>query len=164
MSLLVLSRYLLRLLLFVVIVSRLFESLKDYVSKALISTIDHLGSVTSKVDTFLDENIDEAFETNLRVLCIQQVLKRPLQTYLKKINIVLCFPFMNSRVWFSSKLLQRLQTCQTYSDHEGFSQQSLMIQIPKYHKQYLLPGRFSFLSKIIWMYRQTLTDIYFLLI
>nr|GEW36118.1 26S proteasome non-ATPase regulatory subunit 8 homolog A-like [Tanacetum cinerariifolium] len=88
----------------------LFESLKDYVSKALISTIDHLGSVTSKVDTFLDENIDEAFETNLRVLCIRQ----------------------------------RLQTCQTYSDHEGFSQQSLLIQIPKYHKQYLLPdGRFS---------------------
>nr|GEZ28713.1 protein ABIL2 [Tanacetum cinerariifolium] len=77
---------------------------------ALISTIDHLGSVTSKVDAFLDQNIDEAFETNLRVLCIQQ----------------------------------RLQTCQTYSDHEGFSQQSLLIQIPKYHKQYLLPdGRFS---------------------
>lgn len=88
----------------------LFESLKDYASKAFISTIDHLGSVASKVNAFLDENIDEAFETNLRVLCIQQ----------------------------------RLQTCQTYSDHEGLSQQSLMIQIPKYHKQYLLPdGRFS---------------------
>ncbi|GJY56028.1 ABIL3-like protein isoform X2, partial [Tanacetum coccineum] len=55
--------------------AELFESLKDYVSKALISTIDHLGSVTSKVDAFLDENIDEAFETNLRVLCIQQIPK-----------------------------------------------------------------------------------------
>lgn len=77
MSLLVLSHYLLRLscYFFAVLVCRLFESLKDYVSKAVISTIDHLGSVTSKVDTFLDENIDEAFETNLRVLCIQQVLK-----------------------------------------------------------------------------------------
>ncbi|KAJ9549741.1 hypothetical protein OSB04_022284 [Centaurea solstitialis] len=86
------------------------ESLKDYVSKALISTIDHLGSVTSKVDSFLDENIDEVFETNLRVLCIEQ----------------------------------RLRTCQSYSDHEGFSQQSLVIQIPKYHKQYrLADGRFS---------------------
>ncbi|XP_071695938.1 protein ABIL3-like [Rutidosis leptorrhynchoides] len=88
----------------------LFENLKDYVSKALISTIDHLGSVTSKVNTLLDENIDEAFETNLRVLCIQQ----------------------------------RLETCQMYSNHEGLSQQSLVIQIPKYHKQYLIPdGRFS---------------------
>ncbi|MFS8012434.1 hypothetical protein Hanom_Chr14g01320821 [Helianthus anomalus] len=34
---------------------------------------------------------------------------------------------------------QRLQTCQTFSDHEGLSQQSLVIQTPKYHKQYLLP-------------------------
>ncbi|XP_024995519.1 protein ABIL3-like isoform X3 [Cynara cardunculus var. scolymus] len=88
----------------------LFESLKDYVSKALISTIDHLGSVTSKVDSFLNENVDEVFETNLGVLCMEQ----------------------------------RLRTCQTYSDHEGLSQQSLVIQIPKYHKQYHLPdGRFS---------------------
>lgn len=81
------------------------ESLKDYVSKALISTIDHLGSVASKVNSFLDENIDESFETNIRLLCIRQ----------------------------------RLQTCQKYSNHEGLSQQSLMIQIPKYHKRYLLP-------------------------
>ncbi|KAK9053050.1 hypothetical protein SSX86_029680 [Deinandra increscens subsp. villosa] len=88
----------------------LFESIKDYVSKALISTIDHLGSVTSKVNSFLDENVDEAFETNVRVLCINQ----------------------------------RLQTCRTFSDHEGLLQQSLIMQIPKYHKQYLLPeGRFS---------------------
>ncbi|KVH95299.1 hypothetical protein Ccrd_002632 [Cynara cardunculus var. scolymus] len=50
----------------------LFESLKDYVSKALISTIDHLGSVTSKVDSFLNENVDEVFETNLGVLCMEQ--------------------------------------------------------------------------------------------
>ncbi|XP_076900873.1 protein ABIL2-like [Bidens hawaiensis] len=88
----------------------LLESLKDYVSKALISTIDHLGSVTSKVNSFLDENIDEAFETNFRVLCIKQ----------------------------------RMQTCQTFSHHEGLSQQSLVIHTPKYHKQYLLPdGQFS---------------------
>lgn len=88
----------------------LLESLKEYVSKAVVSTIDHLGSVTSKVNMFLDENLNEVSETDLRLLCIEQ----------------------------------RLQTCQTYSDHEGFLQQSLMIQIPKYHKQYRLPdGRFS---------------------
>ncbi|XP_035842044.1 uncharacterized protein LOC110938386 [Helianthus annuus] len=49
--------------------------------------------------------IDEAYETNLRVVCIKQ----------------------------------KLQTCQTFSDHEGLSQQSLVIQTPKYHKQNLLP-------------------------
>ncbi|KAF5802057.1 putative ABI family protein [Helianthus annuus] len=35
----------------------------------------------------------------------------------------------------------RLQICQTFSDHEGLSQQSFVIQTPKYHKQYLLPDR-----------------------
>ncbi|KAL4570636.1 hypothetical protein LXL04_026295 [Taraxacum kok-saghyz] len=88
----------------------LVESLKEYVSKAIVSTIDHLGSVGSKVNMFLDENLNEVSEANLRLLCIQQ----------------------------------RLQTCQTYSDHDGHLQQSLMIQIPKYHKQYRLPdGSFS---------------------
>ncbi|KAL7609139.1 protein ABIL2 isoform X1 [Lactuca sativa] len=88
----------------------LLESLKDYVSKALVSTIDHLGSVSSKINSFLDENLNEALETNLQILCIEQ----------------------------------RLRTCHTYSDHEGLLQQSLMIQIPKYHKQYRLPdGRFN---------------------
>ncbi|XP_071732174.1 protein ABIL3-like isoform X2 [Rutidosis leptorrhynchoides] len=34
---------------------------------------------------------------------------------------------------------QRLRTCQGYFDHEGISQQSLLMNIPKYHKRYILP-------------------------
>ncbi|KAK1441507.1 hypothetical protein QVD17_07452 [Tagetes erecta] len=34
---------------------------------------------------------------------------------------------------------QRLRTCQGYFDHEGVSQQSLLIKTPKYHKRYMLP-------------------------
>ncbi|KAM7499785.1 hypothetical protein LguiA_024199 [Lonicera macranthoides] len=34
---------------------------------------------------------------------------------------------------------QRLRTCQEYIDHEGLSQQSLVINTPKYHKRYILP-------------------------
>ncbi|KAI3762379.1 hypothetical protein L1987_52808 [Smallanthus sonchifolius] len=34
---------------------------------------------------------------------------------------------------------QRLRTCQGYFDHEGVSQQALLINIPKYHKRYILP-------------------------
>lgn len=34
---------------------------------------------------------------------------------------------------------QRLRTCHGYFDHEGVSQQSLRINIPKYHKRYILP-------------------------
>ncbi|XP_024970772.1 protein ABIL2-like isoform X2 [Cynara cardunculus var. scolymus] len=34
---------------------------------------------------------------------------------------------------------QRLRSCQEYFDHEGISQQSLLINIPKYFKRYVLP-------------------------
>lgn len=38
---------------------------------------------------------------------------------------------------------QRLKTCQGYFDHEGIIQQSSLINIPKYHKRYILPGALS---------------------
>lgn len=59
------------------------ETLKDYAIKALINTVDHLGSVTSKVNNLLDENIDEVSVTQLRVSCIQQRL-RTCQQYIDR--------------------------------------------------------------------------------
>ncbi|KAF7148641.1 hypothetical protein RHSIM_Rhsim03G0209900 [Rhododendron simsii] len=41
---------------------------------------------------------------------------------------------------FERPFLQRLRTCQEYIDREGLSQQSLVINTPKYHKRYILPG------------------------
>ncbi|KAF5450428.1 hypothetical protein F2P56_030782 [Juglans regia] len=49
------------------------ETLKDYATKAIVNTVDHLGSVTYKVDDFLDEKVDEVSGTELRVSCIEQV-------------------------------------------------------------------------------------------
>ncbi|CAN0922593.1 Protein ABIL2 [Linum grandiflorum] len=37
-------------------------------------------------------------------------------------------------------VLNRLRTCHEYIDHEGLSQQSLVINTPKYHKRYILPA------------------------
>ncbi|XP_010426437.1 PREDICTED: protein ABIL2 [Camelina sativa] len=82
------------------------ETLKDYAVKALVNTVDHLGSVTYKVNDFIDEKVDEVAETELRVSCIEQ----------------------------------RLRMCQEYMDHEGRSQQSLVIDTPKFHKRYILPA------------------------
>ncbi|KAK8586062.1 hypothetical protein V6N13_130588 [Hibiscus sabdariffa] len=82
------------------------ETLKDYTIKALVNTIDHLGSVTYKVNDLLDEKVEEVSGTEIRVSCIEQ----------------------------------RLRTCQEYIDHEGISQQSLVINTPKYHKRYILPA------------------------
>ncbi|PON81251.1 ABI family [Trema orientale] len=81
------------------------ETLKDYAIKALVNTVDHLGSVSYKVNDLLDEKVDEVSGTELRVSCIEQ----------------------------------RLRTCQEYIDHEGLTQQSLVINTPKYHKRYILP-------------------------
>ncbi|XP_010541486.1 PREDICTED: protein ABIL3-like [Tarenaya hassleriana] len=82
------------------------ETLKDYAIKALVNTVDHLGSVTYKVNDFLDEKVDEVSGTELRVSCMEQ----------------------------------RLRMCQEYMDHEGRSQQSLVINTPKFHKRYILPA------------------------
>ncbi|CAI9762493.1 unnamed protein product [Fraxinus pennsylvanica] len=81
------------------------NSLKDYAIKALVNTVDHLGSVTYKVNDLLDEKVDEVSGTEIWVSCIEQ----------------------------------RLRTCQEYIDCEGLSQQSLVINTPKYHKRYILP-------------------------
>ncbi|KAA8528212.1 hypothetical protein F0562_035537 [Nyssa sinensis] len=51
------------------------ETLKDYVTEALISTVDHLGYVSHKVNNFLDEKVDEVSETKLRFSCIEQRLQ-----------------------------------------------------------------------------------------
>ncbi|XP_047968171.1 protein ABIL3-like isoform X1 [Salvia hispanica] len=51
------------------------NSLKDYAIKALVNTVDHLGSVTYKVNDLLDENIDEVSGTELRVSCLEQRLR-----------------------------------------------------------------------------------------
>ncbi|XLT02996.1 hypothetical protein HN51_052347 [Arachis hypogaea] len=82
------------------------ETLKDYAIKALVNTVDHLGSVTYKVNDLLEEKVVEVSGAELRVSCIEQ----------------------------------RMRTCQDYMDHEGRTQQSLVISTPKYHKRYILPA------------------------
>ncbi|XP_012492241.2 flap endonuclease 1 isoform X2 [Gossypium raimondii] len=39
--------------------------------------------------------------------------------------------------------LQKLLTCQTYTDKEGIRQQQLLAFIPRHHKHYILPNFFS---------------------
>ncbi|MBA0801002.1 hypothetical protein Gohar_011397, partial [Gossypium harknessii] len=86
------------------------ETLKDYAIKAVVNTVDHLGSMTYKVNDLLDENLEQVSGTELRVSCIEQ----------------------------------RLQICRDLIDREGLSQQSLVINMPKYHKRYILPGKLPF--------------------
>jgi len=50
------------------------NTLKDYAVKALVNTVDHLGSVSFKVNGLLDEKVDGVSGTELRVSCIEQVI------------------------------------------------------------------------------------------
>eukprot|EP00262_Sarcandra_glabra_P005963 TRINITY_DN1792_c0_g1_i2.p1 TRINITY_DN1792_c0_g1~~TRINITY_DN1792_c0_g1_i2.p1 ORF type:complete len:209 (-),score=30.43 TRINITY_DN1792_c0_g1_i2:25-651(-) len=59
------------------------NTLKDYAVKALINTVDHLGSVTYKVNDLLDEKVDEVSGTEIRVSCIEQRL-RTCQEYVDR--------------------------------------------------------------------------------
>ncbi|GAB4858500.1 Protein abil3 [Ancistrocladus abbreviatus] len=58
-------------------------TLKDYALKALVNTVDHLGSVTDKVNGLLDEKVEEVSGTELRVSCIEQRL-RTCQEYIDR--------------------------------------------------------------------------------
>ncbi|KAE8672571.1 Protein ABIL3 [Hibiscus syriacus] len=49
------------------------ETLKDYAIKALVNTVDHLGSVAFKINSFLDEKMIEYSGLELRLCCVEQV-------------------------------------------------------------------------------------------
>lgn len=51
------------------------ETLKDYVTKALVSSVDHLGSVAFKVNSFLDDKVNEFSDTKFRFSNIEQRLR-----------------------------------------------------------------------------------------
>ncbi|PKA52034.1 Protein ABIL3 [Apostasia shenzhenica] len=51
------------------------NTLKDYAVKALVNTVDHLGSVSHKVNGLLDEKVNEVSGAELRVSCIEQRIR-----------------------------------------------------------------------------------------
>lgn len=53
-------------------VGRVVENLKDYIVKALINTVDHLGSVSYKLNDLLSNQIDDISSTQLRITSLNQ--------------------------------------------------------------------------------------------
>ncbi|KAJ9148103.1 hypothetical protein P3X46_030196 [Hevea brasiliensis] len=51
------------------------ETLKDYAIKALVNTIDHLGSVAYKVNSYSEEKISQFSALELRFSCLEQRLQ-----------------------------------------------------------------------------------------
>ncbi|KAJ0047685.1 hypothetical protein Pint_14887 [Pistacia integerrima] len=82
---------------------KLVEGVKDYAIKALINTVDHLGSVAFKVNNLFDEKIGEASETGLRLTCLEQVLE-PFHSFVQD-KIVLRFSEILQFLFFKFVLL-----------------------------------------------------------
>ncbi|KMZ66142.1 hypothetical protein ZOSMA_2G01540 [Zostera marina] len=86
--------------------SLIVGTLKDYIGLAIVNTIDHLGSVSFKLDDILKRRLDQITQASLHVSFIEHALR----------------------------------TCLHCVDRAGLSQQTLeVINIPKYHKRYILP-------------------------
>lgn len=49
------------------------ESSKDYVAEALVSAVDHMGSMADKLSKFLDEKVGEIASTRTRFSCVERV-------------------------------------------------------------------------------------------
>uniref|UniRef100_A0ACD5VR32 Uncharacterized protein n=1 Tax=Avena sativa TaxID=4498 RepID=A0ACD5VR32_AVESA len=60
--------------------STVVTSLKDYAVEALVSTVDHLGFVSYKVDKLVNEKADEVKETEFRVSSVEQRVRICQQT------------------------------------------------------------------------------------
>nr|ACG39415.1 protein ABIL1 [Zea mays] len=48
------------------------NNLKEYAVKALVNTVDHLGSISFKVSSLIDQRFSEATDADLRISCIHQ--------------------------------------------------------------------------------------------
>jgi hypothetical protein len=53
---------------------RVTSNLKEYAVKALVNTVDHLGSISFKVSSLVDQSFKEVSDTSLRLSCIHEVL------------------------------------------------------------------------------------------
>lgn len=53
--------------------SRVMRALKEYAVEAIVNAVDHLGSVSYKVNNLLDEEVDEVFLAESEISCVEQV-------------------------------------------------------------------------------------------
>lgn len=96
----------------IILLCRVVETLKDYAIKALVNTVDHLGSVTYKVNDLLDEKVDEVSGTEFRVSCIEQVCLLTMLSWIRH-----CW--FNSIIW--NKFVWCVKECRLTSYNTCFN-------------------------------------------
>ncbi|KAL5567750.1 hypothetical protein UlMin_024325 [Ulmus minor] len=100
------------------------ETLKDYAIKALVNTVDHLGSVSYKVNDLFDEKVEEVSGTELRVSCIEQRL-RTCQEYIDHEGLTQQSSVINTPMYHNRYILPVGETMRganrTKSKYQGCS-------------------------------------------
>nr|CAD1824305.1 unnamed protein product [Ananas comosus var. bracteatus] len=104
---------------------RVVNTLKDYAVKALVNTVDHLGSISFKVNGLLHRKFDEVSETELRVSCIER-MRRLHNAGIESAHFVMKLLVENSDVSGAYGSTRPFSTVS--SDHS-----------PKFYKRYTLP-------------------------
>ncbi|EXC21428.1 hypothetical protein L484_011870 [Morus notabilis] len=119
------------------------ETLKDYAIKALVNTVDHLGSVSYKVNDILDEKVDEVSGTELRVSCIEQRL-RTCQEYIDHEGLIQQSSVINTPKYHKRKGRSPSPSPQTSQKPGVFSFTSTMPK-KELDKRSVSPHRFPLL-------------------
>ncbi|CAN1299835.1 Protein ABIL3, partial [Linum perenne] len=68
---------------------RVIETCKDYTIKALINTVDHLGSVAFKLNSYIDHTTCEVASMDLRVYTMDQVIHYPFFSLYKAADFLM---------------------------------------------------------------------------
>ncbi|KAM0044460.1 putative ABI family protein [Helianthus debilis subsp. tardiflorus] len=87
------------------------DNLKDYAVRALVNTVDHLGTVAYKLTDLLEQQTLEISTTGLHMyVCLQ------------KNSVVLTPLIINIYIYIYVFRFMQLLTCQTYTDREALRQ------------------------------------------
>ncbi|KAF8092513.1 hypothetical protein N665_0412s0007 [Sinapis alba] len=86
------------------------ETLKEYAAKAVVNTVDHLGSVSDKFNSFLSDNSAHFSTTHLRLSSLEQRMKLCREYMGKSGTSQHCFliqpPRHHKRYFFSDSCIQ----------------------------------------------------------
>lgn len=107
------------------------DSTKEYIRRAVVTVVDHLGSVSANLECRLMKT-DPVSETELRIDSLKQVG-----------NCILLWPHSSNyalgKLVMSFCCMQRLGTCQHYSHLFALTTNSWNDDFPRHHPRYISP-------------------------
>lgn len=111
---------------------RILDSTKSYICDAIVAVIDHLGTVSSKLELELC-NISKASQTEQKMDLLNQVSNR--NKFI--INLVLVFVCCSNK----KRCCQRLLMCQQFTVTAELATIQYREKLPQHHHRYVSDGQ-----------------------